>query len=327
MHPYIKLVDHKHVDKADYIVYLPNSAPWHKTECNDTSYADRLLVLDEFDLHQLFAPFRTKEERMKHYPIVDNTVKWNFMYFKRSFTRRKDGVFHGYPHLAKRDLFPLTYSIGEAYIQSPFTQNRDIEVLCTLRGSKRQSTRLRVQENVQKYIRERQLMNSAAKQLDGSSRKKFSQQYFASMHRAKIVVTVNPANWEGDFRFWEAMSSGALVFVDPLLVPYPHPLEDGKHVVFFSQSNASDLFAKLDYYLGHAAEARSIALRGYQRAMSHHRSSCSIDYILRTAESKKRGATQLYSYTGQHLVASAKRQEKHIKHTKLPGVYSPHRHS
>lgn len=124
----------------------------HKTECNDTSFADRLIVLDEFDLHQMYAPFVTEEERLRHYPVVDNTVVWNFMYFKRSFVRRKDGIFHGFPHLAKRDIFPITYSIAEAYIQSPFNQHRDIDILCTLRGSKQQSTRLRVQQNVQKYI-------------------------------------------------------------------------------------------------------------------------------------------------------------------------------
>ena len=139
----------------------------HKTECNDTSFASRLIVLDEFDLHQNFAPFVTKEERLQHYPVVDNSVLWNFLYFKRSFVRRRDGVFFGYPHLAKRDIYPLTYSIAEAYIQSPFNQIRDIDILCTLRGSKKQSTRLRVQEHVQAYIDAdpQGLANSVAKQV------------------------------------------------------------------------------------------------------------------------------------------------------------------
>jgi hypothetical protein len=139
----------------------------HKSECNDTSFANRLIVLDEYDLHQMFAPFVTKEERLRHYPVVDNVVVWNFMYFKRSFVRRKDGMFHGFPHLAKRDIYPLTYSIAEAYIQSPFNQLRDIEILCTLRGSKKQSTRLRVQQNVQKYIDAdpQRLANSVAEQV------------------------------------------------------------------------------------------------------------------------------------------------------------------
>lgn len=127
-------------------------------------------MLDEFDLHQNFAPFASKEERLRHYPVADHSVLWNHVYFKRSFVRRRDGLFLGYPHLAKRDIFPLTYSIPEAYIQSPFARHddeRDIDVLCTLRGSKRQSTRLRVQEGVQAYIdsHTHTLANSVAKQV------------------------------------------------------------------------------------------------------------------------------------------------------------------
>lgn len=124
----------------------------HKTECNDTSFASRLIVLDEYDLHQTFLPFLTKEERRRHYPVVNNVLQWNFLYFKRSYVRRSDGKFLGYPHLGKRDMFPLTYSVAEAYIQSPFSQHRDIDILCTLRGSARQATRLRVQQAVQRYI-------------------------------------------------------------------------------------------------------------------------------------------------------------------------------
>ncbi len=124
-------------------------------------------MLDEFDLHQNFAPFRTKEERLRHYPIVDNSFVWNYLYFKRSYARRKDGVFYGYPHIDARDYYPLTYSIADAYIQSPFNENRDIDILCTLRGSRKQTTRLRVQENVQKYISANPigLANSVAQQV------------------------------------------------------------------------------------------------------------------------------------------------------------------
>jgi len=36
------------------------------------------------------------------------------------------------------------------------------------------------------------------------------------MREARIVVTCNPSHWEGDFRLFEAMLSGALVFVDEM---------------------------------------------------------------------------------------------------------------
>jgi hypothetical protein len=60
-----------------------------------------------------------------------------------------------------------------------------------------------------------------------------SKQYLGDMYRAKIVVTVNPSGWEGDFRFMEAMATGALVLIDYMYVPRPYPLITDKHVVYY----------------------------------------------------------------------------------------------
>jgi hypothetical protein len=149
-------------------------------------------------------------------------------------------------------------------------------------------------------------------------------------------VVLNAAYWEGDFRLWEAMSSGALVFVDPLMVPHPYPLLDKRHVIHFSHNDEQDLFEKLDYYRAHKAEARAIALRGYYHAMKYHRTSNTIDYILRTAVTKSyalypdkfRDDASLkeevtgYKFSGQYIVAETKKQEARIKKTKLPGDYN-----
>lgn len=55
------------------------------------------------------------------------------MYFKRSYVARKNGVFLNYPHLDKPHIYPITYSIAEAYISPLFQFNRSIDILCTLR--------------------------------------------------------------------------------------------------------------------------------------------------------------------------------------------------
>ena len=128
------------------------------------------------------------------------------------------------------------------------------------------------------------------------------------------------------------MSSGALVFVDPLMVPHPYPLLDKKHVIHFSQDSEKDLFEKLDYYRAHEDEARAIALRGYYHAMKNHRSSNTIDYILRTAVTKSynlnpdkfsavESEVAKYKFTGQYIVAETKRQEQRVKKSKLPVVF------
>lgn len=185
-------------------------------------------------------------------------------------------------------------------------------------------------------------------QVNTVSRKSVSVQYFQQMYNAQIIVTVNPAHWEGDFRLWEAMCTGALIFVDPLFVPHPFPLIDGKHVVFFDNNNKTDLFTKLDYYRENVVEARRIAITGYLHAMKYHRTVNMVDYFLRTAHTKQallrassagKGAASSggggggvsrdkmvpdlphYTYTGQYLNHEARMQEEDIKKCHLPGVY------
>jgi hypothetical protein len=153
------------------------------------------------------------------------------------------------------------------------------------------------------------------------------------MFNAQIIVTVNPANWEGDFRLWEAMGSGALIFVDPVFVPHPFPLVHQEHVIYFSNANKEDLFAKLDYYRSHPIDARRIALQGYLHAMKFHRTVNMIDYVLRTVHIREATLSKHpmphlpnYTYTGQYLNYEAKMQEEMMKRCHVPGIYEPLAH-
>lgn len=157
LHPNVELVTEPNISTADFIVYLPGSAPWHLTECNNASFAKKLIVLDEFDGHTLFNPGYKPDKYAEVYG--GTAVPWYYMYFKRSFVRRTDGVFGGYPHLHQWNVYPLTYSLAQAYIPHHFNTKREIEILCTLRGSKAMSTRLRVQTWVAEYGKEKQIQN------------------------------------------------------------------------------------------------------------------------------------------------------------------------
>jgi hypothetical protein len=50
---------------------------------------------------------------------------------------------------------------------------------------------------------------------------------------------------EGDFRLFEAMLSGALVFVDEMFAPSPHPLRHGVHVVVYDTTDQAAFEDKL----------------------------------------------------------------------------------
>ena len=74
--------------------------------------------------------------------------------------------------------------------------------------------------------------------------------YFDMLKRCKIVVTCNPAVWEGDYRLYEALISGALVFVDRMLTPQPHHLLDRCHLVIFdARGDLEELEHKIEHYL------------------------------------------------------------------------------
>jgi hypothetical protein len=83
------------------------------------------------------------------------------------------------------------------------------------------------------------------------------------------------------------MLSGALVFVDEMFAPSPHPLVHRTHVVVYSTSDPPAFATALDYYLTHPLEARQIARRGYLFALQYHRAVSRVDYFLRTAHEQE----------------------------------------
>ena len=312
--------------------------------------------MDEFDLTHLFAPRQTFEEMVQEY---GESLQWYFLFFKRSFVSRRDGAFLSFAHLDKPDVYPLTYAVTDAYMPKNFhfERERDLEIVCTLRGSRGMSTRLRVTDWLTEYIAARGIDATKAVigQINKGSRNSVSKAYFDQMYSSKIVVTVNPANWEGDFRLWEALASGALVFCDPLFVPHAHPLEDGVHVVYFDNSNKTSLFDRLDYYRANPLEAERVRIAGYLHAMKFHRTVNLVDYVLRSADVKRRGDAALeeargkhenqqdhgeggtgasgasgtigggrdvaYTYTAQYLNAATRAQRKEILRKRRPGKY------
>ena len=54
LHPNVILV--KDPTRADLIIYLPTSADWSKSECNNPQFADKLVVMDEGDGAEIFQP-------------------------------------------------------------------------------------------------------------------------------------------------------------------------------------------------------------------------------------------------------------------------------
>lgn len=288
LHPAVRLVANP--SDARLIVYLPESSPWQKTECNKQEYRNKTLVLDEGDGPQVFDMGPGAK------PLI---------IFKRSYIRRDNGKFNGYmPYLKQRgDVLPMTYPVAEAYIRPKFVHfdKRSYEIVCSLRGSNWDPVRLRVRQWVEEWAQARGIPKGkyVAGEVDGLSRPVVSKSYFDAMHHAKLLVTSNPSGWEGDFRLTEAMASGALVLVDHMMVPRQDPFINKHHILYYDNNDKTNFFQLLDlaremYIEGVTPSATSdsmptyltpgqrIAARGYLHALHHHRAANLIDYVLRT---------------------------------------------
>lgn len=313
-HPNIDMVESP--AEADVVVYLPESARWKKSECADRKLMKKMVVLDEGDGPDLF----TLDG------LVHGGAKEWLLYFKRSFVRRRDGKFVGYmPYLLKHSaVLPMTYTIADAYVRPKFKflKDRQYEVVTTLRGHASDPVRARVRGFVEEYCKVHILGKKCILgQVNSASRRVVDSSYLESMYQGKIVVTSNPSHWEGDFRLMEAIASGALIMVDTMHVPRPHPLVHDQHLVYYDNHNRSDLWAKLDHYRENADEARRVAITGYLHCMKYHRAVNLVDYVFRTVHLKQlrhaekegggEGLTpgrgiKKYSGTGFHMRNKAK---------------------
>lgn len=113
-------------------------------------------------------------------------------------------------------------------------------------------------------------------------RSTFNPDYLATLRRTRTIVTCQPDLWEGDTRTWEAFASGALVAVDRMETPLTHPLRDREHCIVYDRTDQGFAYLResLEYYLNRPEEAASLARRGYEYAMRHHRTANRIDDAL-----------------------------------------------
>ena len=137
---------------------------------------------------------------------------------------------------------------------------------------------------------------------DTSRHGELSRRYRAALRAARVVVTVNPTNWDGDHRALEALASGAAVLCDPSpsLAATREPPLDGTHWVEFSASfdkgsgrdssyeagasNRRVFLAKLAALVHDHSRAARIGAAGRALVARSHRGVSRVDEILEAAE-------------------------------------------
>jgi len=282
-HPNIQLVDS--VEEAEFVVWhtcgwdkemIPPPEPGHSNPHNMPFVpSEKLIMIDTSD-HPM--------------PDVLTGRRGRVALFKRSWPKKADEGRRvtGFYDFGNNflNVYPTGYGIVKDYLPfEQFNTNRDIDVICSLRRFDGPTS---PRELTMAWMREYQSRSKIKGKIrvgsiSSGSREVVDNSYQKTLNRAKIIVTANPMKWEGDSRLYEALASGALVFVDAIYTPLENPLIHDEHVVFFDTSNTDEakrkLFERLDFYLRNEARRQQVAWRGYVHAMRHYRAVNRMDDV------------------------------------------------
>ena len=292
-HPQVTLVDRP--DIADHVIFCQNHLVAHNP------------------LHVQFRPIKDKYKEktiMLDYgddpgKVLDaDDFRWR-LYFKRSCVDRAAGRVMTYGGLA---IQPTAYGVANDMCEPPAGADprRSLDISCLFEDGV---------INAECYARARGRVLKLAKRLAAThrglsmqiggvtecgpvGRSRIDPRYKRCLYDSKIILHANPDPWEGDSRLWEALASGALVFVDRMYTPFEEPLIDGEHLVFYdlTDQGMEALERKVLHYLNDDEARQRIGAQGREFVLGHHRSIDRISAILRELESTSPKATHSTSH-------------------------------
>ncbi len=225
-----------------------------------------------------------KRDYLKKLVIIDYSDRANdvfntecLKYFKRSIVDKKNMKLIDY----NREIIPISYCLKQEVLQfeNLFKIDRPIDLSVFFQpGGNNYRNKMAgfIKTNFTDYNISVGLCGYSGK----TGRNTIQKPYYKKMLKSKIVITCNPDNWEGDYRTWEALSTGALVFVDNMLTPIINPLINEKHVIFYDRNNLLELKNKILFYLNNLELAKKISQQGNEHALKYHKPSDRIDEIL-----------------------------------------------
>ena len=224
------------------------------------------------------------------------------LYFKRSWVNRHNGTSRPFlgdngsiaaPHPSWYR--PIHFALLDRYQMGTYLPHaeRPLTMSCLLRSHSLihfDESRARVLHWVMQAAQDWGLADRSAfvGHISDAIRTEHDIAYYQALRHTRVVITANPSYNEGDHRTWEALGSGALVFVDRTMTPLAPPLIDGIHVVEYDTHDLEDFRARLKYYIFDAPEeAETIAKQGTAFALRHHRPINRASYVLGELESRR----------------------------------------
>lgn len=230
--------------------------------------------------------------------IFDYTDHWDNVdyfddyghYFKRSCTVKNYVAQRLIPQMSKDNFHGLPYSIkyvNDKDVHEVLNLNdikKTIDISCFFNPSNQRDIRSNAAMTTQNFCKKHNLKchigSSGNGEISYNGRENFIKKYYEINKASKIVVTANHNNWEGDWRFYESLSTGTVVFIDKMMVPLDHPFIDGKHVVFYN--DMQDLSKKLLKYYNNEKVLERISLESKNFVYNYHKPENRMDYFINT---------------------------------------------
>ena len=279
-HPQVTLVDRP--ESADHVIlcqnHLVDHCPFH-TQFRPLKdrYKEKTILLDyDDDPRRIFDA---------------GDFRWR-LYFKRSCVDRQSGRVMDYDGLP---ILPTAYCVVNDMCERPAGcgDARSIDVSCLFDDYVTESPTFRLARGrLLKLARRLSADGGLAMQIGtvsaggSAGRSGIDPRYKRCLYDSRIILHANPDPWEGDARTWEALASGALVFVDRMHAPIGNPPIDGQHLVFYDPTDEglAELERRVARFLGNEGERERIGTQGREFVLQHHRSINRVDAIIRELE-------------------------------------------
>ncbi|HEY4184853.1 MAG TPA: DUF1796 family putative cysteine peptidase [Polyangia bacterium] len=280
-HPQVTLVDDP--EAADYLIFCQNHLVDHQP------FHPRFRALkDRYKQKSILLDYADDPETL----LDADDFRWR-LYLKRSCVDRENGRLMSYGDLP---VHPTAYGVVNDMGTPPAGHDgkRGLDVSCLFDDGVLSTPYFTMARGrLLKFARRLAATHGALSMQLGTvtecgpvGRSRIDPRYKRCLFDSKVILHANPDPWEGDARLWEALASGALVFVDRMYTPLAHPLIDGEHLIFYDLTDEGMelLERRIIHYLNDDEERRRIAGQGRDFVINHHRSVDRVDEIIRLLE-------------------------------------------
>lgn len=218
--------------------------------------------------------------------VEDSIVNKVFLYFKRSIVNRRRMIFEKY----NRDVKFISYGIRSDFIEydkSIGTLPYNYDICCMFKLKPNPKILRELIANVVDEYPGKKYIGFVDNGTFHSRYSKVNTEYYNIMKQSKMIITANPHHQEGDFRLWEALLTGNLVFCDRMLTVdiLKNKLVHKKHLVFYD--DLDELRNLIVHFVRNENERKKIGQNGREYALKYHKFTDRADEIVEAIKSKK----------------------------------------